>query len=403
MIPFSPPRMDQDIIDEVTSVLKSGWITTGPKTKQFEQELTKYCGNRSTACVGSATAGLELVLRWFGVGEGDEVILPTYTYCATANVVVHCGAKPVFVDVGTDFNITVQNIREAITEKTKVIMPVDIGGVPCDYDQINELVRGQDVASMFNASTENQEKLGRMLVLADAAHSIGAKYKSKRSGSLTDMTVFSFHAVKNLVTAEGGAICINLPSQFDVDELYKSFCISSLHGQNKDALAKTKVGSWEYDIIDAGYKCNMTDIQAAIGLVELKRYDSDMLVRRKSIFDQYVELFSSYSWAQIPDARPEDKESSYHLFMLRIKGVSEKQRNLIIDEIFRLEVSVNVHFKPLPMMSFYKSRGYDIADYPVSYDNYSREISLPIYYNLSDKDVLKVAEAVVQSVELILN
>src|ERR1035437_4397884 len=255
MIPFSPPRIDQKIIDEVTAALKSGWISTGPRTKLFEKKITEYCGNKNTLCLNSATAGLEIMLRWFGVGEGDEVILPAYTYAATANVIIHCGATPVFVDVNAnDFNISGKEIEKHITGKTKVIMPADFGGYPCDYDEINALVVAKK--KIFVAKSDNQKKLGRILILSDSAHSLGAEYKGKKTGSLTDVSVFSFHAVKNLSTAEGGAVALNLPAPFDNEAIYKGLCISSLHGQNKDALAKQQKGNWRYDVIEAGYKCN---------------------------------------------------------------------------------------------------------------------------------------------------
>ncbi|MGQ0829485.1 MAG: DegT/DnrJ/EryC1/StrS family aminotransferase [Bacteroidota bacterium] len=402
MIPFSPPHIDQKIIDEVTKVLQSGWITTGPKTKLFEKELTKYCGNKATLALNSATAGLEIMLRWFGVKEGDEVILPAYTYTATANVIIHCGATPVFVDVNaTDFNISVANIEKAITSKTKVIMPVDFAGYACDYDEINTLVIKHK--KKFNPRTEEQKKLGRVLILSDSAHSVGAWYKGKRTGSLTDVSVFSFHAVKNLTTAEGGAVALNLPPPFDNEELYKSLCITMLHGQNKDALAKTQKGNWRYDIVEAGYKCNLTDIMAAIGLVELERYDNDTLKVRERIFKQYDEIFSKQSWAQVPEYHTKDKTSCYHLYPLRIKGITEAQRDAIIQEIFNCDVSVNVHFIPVPMMSFYKSLGYDIKNYPVAFDNYSREISLPVFYDLKDDLVKIVINAVVSSVHKVIN
>ena len=399
MIPFSPPRMDQKIIDEVIDTLKSGWITTGPKVKKFEEALTKYGGHQSTLCVNSASAGLELMLRWFGVKEGDEVIVPAYTYSATANVVVHCGAKPVFVDIGDDFNISVKNIEKAITPRTKAIMPVDLGGFPCDYDEINELVRRKDILSQFNPATEEQKHLGRILVLADAAHSIGAVYKGKKTGSLTDITVYSFHAVKNLTTAEGGAVCLNLPAPFDNSAIQQYLKIKSLHGQTKDAFSKTQLGGWRYDIIEPGYKFNMTDIQAAMGLVELERYDGDMLIRRKQIFDSYSAAFSKKEWAQVPVYETNEKKSSYHAYLLRIKNITESRRDDIIRKIFESGVTVNVHFIPLPMMTYYKSRGYKIEDYPVTYDNYSREISLPVYYDLTDDMVKEVIKAVINSVE----
>lgn len=403
MIPFSPPRIDQKIIDEVTAALKSGWITTGPRTKLFEKKITEYCGNKSTVALNSATAGLELILRWFGVGEGDEVILPAYTYCATANVVIHCGATPVFVDVNAhDFNISTREIEKAITSRTKVIMPVDFAGFPCDYDQINALVSRKDIADTFISKTEEQEKLGRILVLSDAAHSFGAHYKGKATGSLTDVSVFSFHAVKNLTTAEGGAVAFNLPEPFDNNELYTKFCVTSLHGQNKDALAKTLKGNWRYDVVEAGYKCNMTDLSAAIGLIEIERYKNDTLVKRKAIFDAYRDAFSAYSWAEIPIYETEEKMTSYHLFPLRIKGVTEVQRDEIIKNIFDEDVSVNVHFIPVPMLSFYTNMGYNVRNYPVTWDNYSREISLPVFYELTDEQIKKVIMAVIKSVNVVI-
>ena len=384
MIPFSPPRIDQEIIDEVVATLKSGWITTGPRTKNLERELTKYCGCEETIALNSATSGLELILRWFGVKEGDEVILPAYTYCATANVIIHCGAKPVFVDINLDdFNISIEAIRNAITDKTKVIMPVDIGGFPADIDEINSLVRRSEILKKFSATSESQEKLGRILVLLDAAHSLGASYNGKKVGSTTDVTVFSFHAVKNLTTAEGGAICLNLPKPFINADIYSYLSIYSLHGQNKDALSKQKKGNWRYDVIEAGYKANMPDILAAIGLVELKRYENDTLLKRKKIFESYSKLFAKYNWAELPIYKTEKKESSYHVYLLRIKGINEIQRDSIIQKIFNKEVSVNVHFQPVPMLSYYKRLGYKISDYPTSYENYSREISLPAFYDLS--------------------
>lgn len=398
MIPFSPPRMDQRIVDEVVDTLYSGWITTGPKTKRFEKLLTAYGGHQATLCLNSATAGLELILHWFGVGPGDEVIVPAYTYNATANVVVHCGATVVFVDSNEDFNISVNAIEQAISPKTKVIIPVDIGGWPCDYDAINALVTRSHIRSQFKPDTKEQEQLGRILVLSDAAHSIGAFYRGKKVGSLTDITVYSFHAVKNLTTAEGGAICFNLPEPFDNNQLYQRLNIKSLHGQTKDALAKNQIGNWRYDIVEAGYKCNMTDIQASMGLVEIQRYDEDMLVRRKHILDRYKSALSSYNWAQIPLYENSDCHSSYHLFLLRIKEASENQRDRVIQEIFRQEVAVNVHFVPLPLMTFYKGLGYHMDDFPVAYDNYSREITLPVYYDLTDDMVDEVVKAVVTAV-----
>jgi len=403
MIPFSPPHIDAKIIEEVNKALLSGWITTGPRTKLFEKLLTEYAGHKATLCVNSASAGLELVLRWFGVKEGDEVILPAYTYSATANVVVHCGAKPVFVDINeNDFNISVSEIKKAITHNTKVIIPVDIAGYPCDYKEINNLVCSEDIKKIFKPNSEEQSKLNRILVLSDAAHSLGGIYFNNKVGKLTDITVFSFHAVKNLTTAEGGAICLNLPPPFDNVQIYNTLNIKSLHGQNKDALAKTQIGNWEYDIVEAGYKFNMTDIQAAMGIVEIQRYDIDILIKRKKIFHLYSKLLFDENWAIIPEYETKTKISSYHVFLLRIKDISEVQRNEIIKEIYSQKVAVNVHFKPLPLMSYYKSIGYNINDYPVSYKNYIREISLPVYYNLSEENVEKVVKAVKFAVNKVL-
>ncbi|UPT67979.1 MAG: DegT/DnrJ/EryC1/StrS aminotransferase family protein [Sphingobacteriales bacterium JAD_PAG50586_3] len=399
MIPFSPPRIDDKIIDEVVDTLRTGWISTGPKTKRFEKELSAYYGAPATLCLNSATAGLEIMLRWFGVTEGDEVILPAYTYSSTANVVIHCGATPVFVDVAADFNIVVANIEKAITARTKVVMPVDFAGFPCDYDAINELVNRAEIKAHFNAATEEQQTLGRIMVLADAAHSIGATYKGKKTGILADASVFSFHAVKNLTTAEGGAIAFNLPAPFDNEQLYRDLCIKTLHGQTKDALAKMQPGNWKYDIIEAGYKFNMTDIAASIGLVELARYEDDMLPKRRLIFDYYTERLSQYTWAQLPVAKTADKETSYHLYPLRIKGITEAQRDDIMQLIFAKGVSVNVHFIPVPGLSYYKKLGYNVHDYPVAYDNFSREISLPVFYNLTAEQMKTVADVVVEVVE----
>lgn len=403
-IPFSPPRIDQKIVDEVVDTLKSGWITTGPKTKEFERRLTAYCGNKATLAVNSNTIGLEVALRWFGVQEGDEVIVPAYTYCATANVIVHCGATPVMVDVNADdFCISAENIRKAITPRTKAVMPVDLGGIPCDYDAIFEVVKSDEAKALFSPRTEEQRKLGRVLVLSDSAHSIGAEYKGRKAGSLADISVFSFHAVKNLTTAEGGAIMLNLPEPFDNEELYRYLCTFTLHGQNKDALAKTKKGAWRYDVVVSGYKGNMTDILASIGLVELQRYENDTLVYRKHIFDRYAEAFRQYDWAELPLYETAERKSSYHVYCLRIKGASEEQRDEIIQRIFDRDVAVNVHYQPLPLLTAFKSKGYRMEDYPVAYDSYCREISLPVWYGLDDELADEVIRAVVDAVNEVMN
>lgn len=394
MIPFSPPHIDEKIIDEVVATLKSGWITTGPRTKAFERKLADFCGVEHVLCVSSASAGLELMLRWFGVGPGDEVIVPAYTYTASAEVVLHCGARPVMVDVGDDFLITVDAVRKAITPRTKVIIPVDIAGLPCDYDELNQLVRDPNIRNMFHPDSEPQRQLGRILILSDAAHSLGAQYHGQRTGALTDLTVFSFHAVKNLTTAEGGAICLKLPEPFDNEGLYRELCTFSLHGQSKDALAKTQPGNWRYDVLCAGYKCNMTDLAAAIGLIEIDRYQDQILKRRKEIFDAYTHAFAQDPRLQVPEYETNGKVSSYHVYTLRLRDKDEAERDAIIQRIFAQEVSVNVHFIPLPLLTAYRNLGYNIQDYPVTYDNYAREISLPVYYNLTDEQVGQVISAV---------
>ncbi len=401
MIPFSPPRIDEKICNAVVETLKSGWITTGPKTKLFEKKISAYCNVSHTLCLNSATAGLETMLRWFGVKSGDEVIVPAYTYSATANVVIHCGAKPVMVDVHShDFNISVKEIEKHINQKTKVIIPVDFAGFPADYDAIMQLVNSK--RNLFRPANKIQEQLGRILVLSDAAHSFGAFYKGKRTGALCDATVFSFHAVKNLTTAEGGAIALHLPPPFENEKIYQYLCIHILHGQNKDALSKMQKGNWKYDIIEAGYKYNMTDILATIGLVELERYDNDTLKKRKQIFDFYSEELKTIQNVELPIYETNEKISSYHVYPLRIKGIQESQRDAIIQEIFNQDVSVNVHFIPLPMMSFYKSLGYDIKNYPVAYDNYSREISLPVFYDLTNEQMQTVVHAVKHAIQIVL-
>ena len=397
-IPFSPPHIDDAIIDEVVATLRSGWITTGPRTKLFEQRLAEYCGIQRVVCVNSASAGLELVLRWFGVGPGDEVIVPAYTYTATAEVVLHCGAKPVMVDVNDDLLINVEQLRNAITPRTKAVIPVDIVGLPCDYVQIFEAIQQADVKQKFQPKNSVQEALGRVLVLSDAAHSLGARYQGKKTGAVADITVFSFHAVKNLTTAEGGAICLNLPDSFNPDELYHDFCVSALHGQSKDAFTKTQAGNWHYDVCSIGYKCNMTDIAAAMGLVELARYDQLVLPRRKKIFDAYYQAFNNDKRFRMPVYETAEKRSSYHVFTLFLNNATEEQRDEIIMKLAEREVASNVHFIPLPLLTAYKTLGYRIEDYPNAYKNYACEISLPVYFDLTDEQVDEVIRAVKETV-----
>lgn len=400
MIPFSPPRIDQKVIDEVTAALQSGWITTGPRTKLFEKKITEYCGCKTTVAVNSWTMGMQVLLHWWGIGPGDEVILPAYTYCASANVIIHAGATPIMVDISQkDFNISSEKVRDAITPKTKAIIAVDIAGFPCDYGHLYKVI--EEKKQLFVPSNDLQKKLDRILLISDAAHSFGATMNGNRSGSLADISCFSFHAVKNLTTAEGGAICFSLPENFDHEDIYKLFCTLILHGQSKDALAKAQKGNWRYDVEEPGFKCNMTDLQAAIGLIELDRYQEN-LDRRKQIFHLYNNAFSNYPWAILPVSIDDSKETCYHLYLLRIEGITEQQRDAIMQLIFDKDVSVNVHFQPLPTLTAYKKRGFRMDDYPETWNKYSNEISLPVYFNLTDENVQTVIDAVIKSVESII-
>lgn len=395
-IQFSPPDITEEEIQAVCETLRSGWITTGPKTKQFEREIADYCGVRKAVCLNSATAGLELILRLFGIGEGDEVITTPYTYTATASVILHTGAKIVFADVLPDsFNIDPNAVEAVVTERTKAVIPVDVGGVPCDYDELYRVLESKKMLYSPKKGTL-QEKLPRPLLLADAAHSLGAEYKSggewKKSGSLADFSVFSFHAVKNLTTAEGGAVTFNGSSEAEAESIYKKLQLLSLHGQSKDALAKMKAGSWRYSIELPGYKCNMTDIAAAMGLVQLKRYPS-LLAKRKDLFDLYRENFCSDSRLILPKIGDKFK-SSYHVYALRIQGADEVDRDKIIEWSAKNAVACNVHYIPLPMHPFYRSLGYKIEDFPNAYSMYKNEISLPVHTLMSREDVCYAAEII---------
>lgn len=393
-IPFSPPYIDQSVIDEVVDTLKSGWITTGPKVKALEEEVVKLTGVEKALCVNSWTSGAILILKWFGIKPGDEVIVPAYTYSATALAVLHCGATPVMVDVKDDFTVDPLKIEQAITNKTKVILPVDIAGLPCDYDAINAIVERQDIKSKFAAEGENQTKLGRILVVSDAAHSVGATYKNRPCGSLADITIFSFHAVKNVTTAEGGAICINLPKPFDLEAEYATMRLWTLNGQSKDAFTKSKAGGWKYDILFQGLKINMPDLCAALGLAQIREYNTELLLQRKRVALRYSAFFSKKDWAKLPILNDENRESCYHLYALRIAGATEDKRDKMIDIITEEGVAVNVHFIPMPMLTLFKDLGYDIDNYPTAYDNYSKEISLPIYPQLTDEQIDFICETV---------
>lgn len=395
-IPFSPPYIDDDVINEVTDSLRSGWITTGPKVKALEEEIKKISGSSNVLCVNSWTSGAIMMLRWLGVKSDDEVIVPAYTYCATALAVLWAGAKVVMVDSGDDFNISVDAIRKAITPKTKAIIPVDIAGFPCDYDAIMDLVKDEHIKKMFTPSSPVQQQLGRILVMSDSAHSIGAYYGSQRAGSKTDIAIFSLHAVKNITTAEGGAICFNMPEPFDNGELYKKMRMTSLNCQTKDAFTKSQAGGWRYDIVGMGMKINMADVNAAIGLAEIRKYDR-LLIERKRVFNTYDKAFRQYQWSITPPSAMGQRESSFHVYALRIKDITEEQRDAIIAEVGRHEVSVNVHFIPMPMLSLFKGMGYDISNYPQAYKNFAHEISLPIYPQLDDVKTKFVIDTVVEA------
>ena len=393
-IPFSPPYIDEDVISEVLDSLNSGWITSGPKVKALEEEISKLCDVDYSVCVNSWTSGAILVMKWLGLEKGDEVIIPAYTYTATAQAILNCGATPVLVDVNDDFTINVDQIAAKITSKTKAIIPVDIAGLPCDYNSINNLVNHPKVKDLFTPTSEIQDKLGRILVISDAAHSIGASYNNKKVGSLTDITVLSFHAVKNITTAEGGAICINLPNNFDAKEVYQTMKLWTLNGQTKDAFTKSQAGGWRYDIILPGLKVNLPDLSAAIGLAQIRKYSKTLLSLRKSIANYYETYFKKTDWAILPTLKDEKRESCYHLYPLRIKNFSESQRDAMIREVSKRGVAVNVHFIPLPMLTLYSDMGYKIEDYPNSFKQYSGEISLPIYPQLSIEEVAYICKSI---------
>lgn len=383
-IPFSPPDISDGEINEVIDTLKSGWITTGPKTKELERRLSEFTDTPKTVCLNSATAALELTLRVLGIGEGDEVIVPAMTYTASCSVIYHVGAKAVIIDIAEDSNeMDYDALADAITENTKAVIPVDLAGIPCDYDRIFEVVESKK--HLFKANSEYQEKLGRVAVVADGAHALGSTYKGKKIGSVADFTTFSFHAVKNFTTAEGGSVTWKENENFDNEELYREYQIYSLHGQTKDALAKTKAGSWEYDIVIPGYKCNLTDIAASIGLVQLDRYPK-LLERREDIIDQYNKGFEGTRIKPLSHSS-EDYKSCGHLYITHVEGATFEQRGEIIVKMAERGISCNVHYKPLPLLTAYKNLGFDIENYPNAYNYYVKEITLPLHTRLSDEDV----------------
>ena len=401
-IPFSPPYIDDSVITEVTESLRSGWITTGPKVKLLEEEIVKLTGSQQVLCVNSWTTGAIMMLRWLGVKPGDEVIVPAYTYCATALAVLWAGAKPIMVDSGEDFNISLKALRQAITPRTKAIIPVDIAGWPCDYTSIMALVNEPAIKAMFQPTSPVMEKLQRIIVINDSAHSIGSHYAGIVSGTQTDVSIFSLHAVKNITTAEGGAICLNMPAPFDNASLYAELRMKALNCQTKDAFTKSKAGGWRYDIIGMGMKANLADVNAAIGLAQIRQY-SKLLEGRKRVFQGYHEAFSQYSWAITPPTIMDGRESSYHVYALRIKDITEEQRDEIIAEITKSEVAVNVHFIPLPMLTFFHEMGYDIKDYPQAYLNYSHEISLPCYPQLTDEMIHFITNTVIAAYKKVVS
>ena len=383
-IPFSPPDISEAEIEEVANALRSGWITTGPRTKELERQIAEYVGTEKCVCLNSQTACAEMALRVLGVGEGDEVITSAYTYTASASIIYHVGAKIVLVDTQKDsLEMDYDALEAAITDKTKAIIPVDIAGVPCDYDRIFEIVERKK--ALFKPTSDIQRALGRVAVMADTAHSFGAEYKGKKVGSIADFSSFSFHAVKNFTTAEGGALTWRTIDGIDNADIYKKLQLFSLHGQSKDALAKTQLGAWEYDIVGPWYKCNMTDVAAALGLVQIKRYGA-MLARRKEIIERFDAAFKPLGVAVVPHYSDE-YSSSGHLYLTRIPNITPEQRNEIIIKMAEEGVACNVHYKPLPMHTAYKSLGFDIKDYPNAYANFANEISLPLHTCLTDEQI----------------
>ena len=394
-IPFSPPDITEMEINEVVDTLKSGWITTGPKTKLFERKIAEYTNTSRAVCLNSATAAMELTLRLLGIGDGDEVITSAYTYTASASVIHHVRAKIILVDTAKDsYQMDYDQLEQTITEKTKAIIPVDIAGVMCDYDRLHEIVENK--RDLFKPKNKLQEAFNRVVVLADAAHSFGSTYKGRKSGEVADFTCFSFHAVKNLTTAEGGAVTWRDIPGIDNEEIYKQFMLLSLHGQSKDALAKAKIGGWEYDIVFPGYKCNMTDIMASLGLGQLQRYPS-ILKRRREIIEMYNGGLKDCN-VDVLKHFENDYSSNGHLYMVRLLGKNEAERNNVIIQMAQKGIATNVHFKPLPMHTAYKNLGFDIEDYPNAYAQYANEITLPLHTMLSNEEVRYICESLKEAI-----
>lgn len=395
-IPFSPPDMSESEVNEVKDAILSGWITTGPRTKEFEKRISEYVGTHRTACLNSATAAMELTLHILGIGPGDEVIVPAYTYTASCSVILHVGAKPVMIDCAKDsFEMDYDKLTDLITEKTKVIIPVDIAGVICNYDKVYQAIESKK--SLFAPSNDIQKAFGRIIVMADCAHGFGAMQNKLYAGTIADFTCFSFHAVKNLTTAEGGAATWRPIKGIDDEYIYNQYQLLSLHGQTKDALHKNQLGAWEYDIISPAYKCNMTDIMAAIGLKQLDRYH-DMLNWRHDIISKYNDAFKDLP-VMVLNHHDQHHLSSGHLYLVRVNGITEQQRNEIIVKMAEKGVACNVHYKPLPMMSAYKKLGFDIKNYPNAYHQYINEITLPLYSKLTNEDVDYIIQCFKESLE----
>lgn len=406
-IPFSPPDISEAEIEAVAGALRSGWITTGAKTKEFERKIAEYCGTEKAACLNSATSAMELTLRLLGVGEGDEVIVPAYTYTATASVVCHVGARLVMVDTARDsFEMDYGRLETAITERTKVVIPVDLAGVVCDYRRIFEIVERK--RSLFRPTNRMQEKFGRVIVMADAAHAFGAFQMGENGekvmcGNIADFTCFSFHAVKNLTTAEGGSVTWKTREGLDNEEIYQKYMRLALHGQSKDALAKTQMGAWEYDIVAPYYKCNMTDVMAALGIGQLARYGG-LLKRRKEIVKRYDEAIDrwneSHRWKiQRLHHMTDRGQSSCHLYLTRIEGMTEQERNRVIEQMAQKGIAVNVHYKPLPLLTAYKDLGFHAGDYPNAMGMYENEITLPLHTKLSDQEIAYIIESLLSILE----
>lgn len=393
-IPFSPPDITEEEIGAVAEALRSGWITTGPRTKEFEREIAAYCGAPRAVCLNSATACMELTLRLFGIGPGDEVITSAYTYTASASVIAHVGARIVLADTAPgSYEMDYESLAAAFTPRTKAVIPVDVGGILCDYGRVLSIA--EEKKALFSPANEYQAQLGRALVLADAAHSFGACRRGKRSGSFADFTSFSFHAVKNLTTAEGGAVTWRGDLGLDDEAVYKRYQLMSLHGQSKDALAKDRLGGWEYDIVEPLYKCNMTDIMAAVGLVQLRRYP-ELLAKRRRLVELYNGLLGGRGVEYAPHIR-EEEASSFHLYLTRLAGRGEAERNAVIEAMAREGVASNVHYKPLPMLTAYKNLGFDIREYPNALAQYQNELTLPLYSTLTEADAERTAEALLDA------